>query len=193
MNFYVIQVQTGSEGEYLEIARKTSRDAGIRIYWPRRKLNIRKRGKTVESLAPLFPGYLFVEAEEIGTEVYWALRRTPGFFRFLDSNTNILPLERPDQELLVHFLSFGEIVAKSQVLFDDHSRIRIVNGPLSGLEGRIVKVDKRKGRAKVRLDLYKDSFLVDLGFDIMAPGSPPPERRGRVPESETAEKRIDIS
>ncbi len=193
MNFYVIQVQTGFEGEYLEIAKRTTPEDEIRIYWPRRKLNIRKRGHTVESLAPLFPGYLFIEAEEINIEVYWKLRRTPGFFRFLDSNTNILPLGRPDQELLVHFLSFGEVVAKSQVFFDDRNRIRIINGPLSGLEGLIVKVDKRKGRAKVRLDLYKDSFLVDLGFDIMTPGSPPPEQRGRVPESETAERRFDIS
>ncbi len=177
MNFYVIQVETGSEPEYLSMAREASSDEDIRIYWPRRKLTIRRRGRSVESLAPLFPGYLFIEAEEISIDVYWKLRRTPGFFRFLESNTNILPLERPDQEILVHFLSFGEVVAKSKVFFDENSRIRVVSGPMEGLEGLIVKVDKRKGRAKVRLDLYRESFLIDLGFDIMTPGSPPPDAR----------------
>jgi alpha-mannosidase len=31
----------------------------------------------------------------------------------------------------------------------------------------IVKVDKRKMRAKVRLDLCQDSFRVDLAFEVM--------------------------
>jgi transcriptional antiterminator NusG len=32
------------------------------------------------------------------------------------------------------------------------------------MEGNIIKVDRRKGRAKVKLELYKDSFTVDFGF-----------------------------
>jgi transcription termination/antitermination protein NusG len=43
----------------------------------------------------------------------------------------------------------------------------VINGPLKGLEGKIVKVDKRKGRAKVKLDLYDESFLVDLSFELL--------------------------
>jgi hypothetical protein len=30
-----------------------------------------------------------------------------------------------------------------------------------------VKVDKRKGRAKVRLDLYEESYLVDFAFTMI--------------------------
>ncbi|MCL2557796.1 MAG: antitermination protein NusG, partial [Treponema sp.] len=39
--------------------------------------------------------------------------------------------------------------------------------PLKGLEGRIIKVDKRKKRAKIRLDLYDESFAIDLAFEII--------------------------
>jgi transcriptional antiterminator NusG len=53
------------------------------------------------------------------------------------------------------------------VYFNENSRIVVVEGPLMGLEGRIIKVDKRKGRAKIKLDMYEDSFTCDLAFEII--------------------------
>jgi transcriptional antiterminator NusG len=53
------------------------------------------------------------------------------------------------------------------VYFNENSRIVVVEGPLVGLEGRIIKVDKRKGRAKISLDLYNDSFAIDLAFEVI--------------------------
>jgi transcriptional antiterminator NusG len=35
------------------------------------------------------------------------------------------------------------------------------------MEGRVVKVDRRKGRARIRLELYEDSFMIDFGFDAL--------------------------
>ncbi|MCX7031488.1 MAG: KOW motif-containing protein, partial [Spirochaetes bacterium] len=63
---------------------------------------------------------------------------------------------------------------KSVVTFDENRRIRVVSGPLQGLEGSIVKVDRRKGRAKVRLDIYADAFEIDFGFEILESSPVPP-------------------
>jgi transcriptional antiterminator NusG len=53
-----------------------------------------------------------------------------------------------------------------------------VEGPLMGLEGRIIKVDRRKGRAKINLDLYNDSFTIDLAFEVIGTLDPfKPNRR----------------
>ena len=139
----------------------------MRFYWPRRNLRIKRRGVWKVELAPIFPGYLFVEAGEIDATLYHALRGVPGFIRFLLSNDHIVPLEGKDQKLLSNFLAIGEIVEKSVAYFDENRRIRIVSGPLKGLEGLIVKVDRRKGRAKVRMEMYKDSFEIDFGFESM--------------------------
>jgi transcriptional antiterminator NusG len=46
-------------------------------------------------------------------------------------------------------------------------RIRITAGPLKDMEGRITRVDRRKGRARVRLEMYADSFEVDFGFEAL--------------------------
>ena len=68
----------------------------------------------------------------------------------------------------MHFsASFGEVLDKSKVQFDENKRIRVVHGALKGLEGKIVKVDRRKQRAKVSLSLYDSAFLIDFGFDLL--------------------------
>jgi transcription termination/antitermination protein NusG len=175
--FFALQAWTGDEGKVLYLARRRLRDKPVRLYWPRRSLTIRRAGVKKDSLAPIFPSYLFLQGDEIDWENYWILRKTPGFIRFLPSNETPRPLSDRDQELLCHFLSFGEIVKKSLVYFDENNRIRVVSGPLTGLEGRIVKVDRRKRRAKLYLDMYGESYTVDLGFDTLelaAPAAPGP-------------------
>lgn len=173
MNYFALQVKTRSEDKYLKLARDLleSREllsrGEVRFLWPRRRLTVRKKGKDHETLAPIFPGYLFLETETVTSEVYWTLKRINGFFRFLKDNHHIEPLEGKDRELLLHFLGFGEVVEKSEVYYDINNRIRVVEGPMKGFEGKIVKVDKRKGRARVRLNLYEDSFLIDFGFSLI--------------------------
>lgn len=192
MNYFVIQVMTGGEERYLKLAQA---DFGIaadaaeaeldsaargaaeigRLLWPRRRLTIIRRGKRIKTLAPIFPGYLFYAAEEVSAGAYRLLKRPTGFVKFLKDNHNIQPLVGDDRELLLHFISFGEIVDKSRAYLDADRRVRIVSGPLKGMEGRIVKVDKRKGRAKVRLSLYENSFLIDFGFDLLSAAEKPAE------------------
>ncbi len=139
-----------------------------RLLWPRRRLTIIKRGIRKQVLAPIFPGYLFYETEAISAGVFHLLKHPSGFVKFLKDNHNIRPLAGEDRELLLHFISFGEIVDRSKAYLDANRRVRVASGPLKGLEGRIVKVDKRKGRAKVRLSLYENSFLIDFGFDLLS-------------------------
>lgn len=140
-----------------------------RLLWPRRSLTIRRQGKQVASLAPIFPGYVFYEAEEVSPEVYWSLKRLSGFIRFLKNEDRLEKLTGADRDLLLHFLSYGEVVEKSLVYFDENNRIRVTKGPMKGLEGQIIKVDKRKRRAKIRLSLYSNRFLVDFGFELLEP------------------------
>jgi transcriptional antiterminator NusG len=169
MSFFVIQVKTGNEERCQLQAGKFLHPERERLFWPRRSLRIRRQGQWRDTDAPIFPGYLFLQAEQLETELYWRLKGLPGFQRFLRDNTHIEPLGPRDRELLQHFLSFGEVLHRSTVTFDADRRIRVISGPLKSLEGRIVKVDRRKGRARVRLELYEDAFLIDFGFDAIEP------------------------
>lgn len=165
MSLYVIQAPSRAEDRLIRVANR--RLPEYTFVCPRREIKIRRRGKTLKEVRPLFPGYVFLEAEEIDERLFREVRRLPGFIRFLEENTRIIPLLGQDLDLIRRLLSFGEIVRESKVTFDKNKRIVVVSGPLEGMEGRIVRVDKRKGRAKVRLDLYAESFLVDLGFELI--------------------------
>jgi transcription termination/antitermination protein NusG len=173
MNYYALQVKTRGERDFLKLAEymldaeEVPPEERGSFLWPRRKLTIRKKGRMHEHLAPVFPGYLFLESPSISTAIYHVLKGVPGFYRFLESNSNITSLRGKDLELLLHFLSFGEIVDKSDVYFDENKKIRVFRGPMKGLEGNIVKVDKRKKRAKVKLEMYEQSFLIDFGFELL--------------------------
>ena len=167
MPYFVIHIKTRSEKEFLERVELVFNEGEAAFFWLRRSLRIRRRGDWIETLAPIFPGYLFMEAQEISPELFLKIKPVPGFYRFLQSNESIEPLNESDQKLLLHFLSFGQIVEKSTVYFDEGSRIRVLSGPLKELEGKIVKVDRRKGRAKIKLDMFENSFLIDFGFEAL--------------------------
>jgi transcriptional antiterminator NusG len=174
MPFYALQIWTGNEARFVALAGRKLAGSGVRLVWPRRSLRIRRGGIWRESVAPIFPSYVFLQSPEVDPDLYAGLKRTPGFVRFLPSNEALAPLEQKDQGLLTHFLSFGEVVQKSAAIFDENKRIRVISGPLKNLEGRIVRVDRRKGRARVRLEMYEDSFEVDFGFEALDSAAPPP-------------------
>ena len=170
MEYYALQVKTGWEEKFVNFFRVQNPDVKLPLYFPQRQMDIRRRGKMIPSRLAIFPGYIFLGLDEGDNILQYkrVFRTTKGFYRFLRSNEDIVPLQNRDLELVLHFINnFGPLAGKSKVYFDENSRIVVVSGPLSGLEGRIVKADKRKGRAKIRLDLYGDSFCIDLAFEVM--------------------------
>ncbi len=168
MNYYVVQVRTGKESGFVK-SRNTEKEmreneSKYEILLPERILNIRKSGKITEKKAAVFPGYAFIETEKFTKDIYNDVKQLKGFYRFLPNNQTPTPLTGSDLDTLKHFISFGCVAKFSLAVFDENDRIQILEGPLKGLEGKIIKVDKRKGRAKVMLDMYQNSFAIDFGF-----------------------------
>jgi transcription termination/antitermination protein NusG len=166
MQYYAMHVLTNSEDDF---SRRLRPLVGDRIIVPKKLLTIRKRGVNKKVLSPVFRGYVFLQSEDLLSEldVFWAIRRTPGFIRYLRESARPSPLNDRDLALLRHFISLGEFADTSKVTFDENDRIVVLEGPLKGLEGRITKVDRRKGRARVILDMYESQFPIDLGFEVV--------------------------
>lgn len=168
MQYFAIQVRTRFEEKYIKLFECRFPDEACSLHFPRRRLNIRTKGILRSTTAPVFPGYVFIRVEqELNFHLYLALRKTDGFIRFLKSGNKPQPLGGNDLETVVHFLKLGPIAEKSKVYFDTNDKIVVAEGALKGLEGKIVKVDKRKGRAKIKLDLYDNSFSIDLAFEVI--------------------------
>ncbi len=166
MLYYALQVRTNEEDAFVQRAQSSLEKTPGRFLVPKRVLDIRKGGIVKKNqIFTVFPGYVFFETEHDGRDLFWIFHKVEGFYRMLRDNQNPTPLSSHDKELLLHFISFGERADKSKVTFDENDHIVIVEGPLKGLEGNIIKVDKRKCRAEVILDLYDSSFKINLGFE----------------------------
>ncbi len=175
MQYYVIQVLTTGEDDFVKKVRVLRPD--LQFIIPKRTLYLQKAGKKKAKTAPVFSGYVFLETEDFvpGGDDYWGIRTTPGFFRFLKDNSQPTPLTDNDRRLVLHFARFSGKDSISKVFFDDNARIVVKDGPLKGYEGKIIKVDRRKHRAKIVLDLYDTSFPIDLGFELV-------EKTGNAPD-----------
>jgi transcriptional antiterminator NusG len=170
MFYFAIQVWTGHEEEFVRRCEKVHpHEAPLRIYIPTRRLNIRKNQKNKQVDQLVFPGYVFLENEqpELDHALRWQLRSTTHFVRLLPDTRSPKPMAERDKKLLAHFISFHKKADMSKVYFDENDRIVVIDGPLKGLEGQIVKVNRRKERVKVRLDMCGDSFQLDLGIEIL--------------------------
>jgi transcriptional antiterminator NusG len=161
MKIFTLQVLTGDEDLFID---RCKRLAPLTPFYPKRALFERRRGIQKKVVRPIFPGYVFLQANEIRPDILWEIKRIEGFCRFLRANHDIVPLSDQDASTVSHFMSFGPSADTSTVSFDENDRVKVISGPLTGQEAKIVKVDRRKRRIRVVLSLYENSFPIDLAF-----------------------------
>ena len=168
MQYYIIQVATNREKIFIENLHKLNPQLAKthNFIYLTRELTIRRQGKLLREEQPMFPSYIIVQTvNEIDSKTLDGLKKIPDFYHFLKSNTEILPLNSHDIEIIQHFLGLGPKIGQSLVHFDENDRIVLIEGPLKGFEGSIIKVDRRKQRAKIRVDFGGTSHTMDLSFE----------------------------
>lgn len=167
MQYYVIQVATGREQIFINNLHKHSAQLAEKhnFIYLTRELTIRRGGIWLKEQQPMFSSYIIVQTvNEIDTETVSTLKQIPYFYHFLNTNTDIVPLKDNDLEIIQHFLGLGPKIGQSLVRFDENDRIVVIDGPLKGIEGNIIKVDKRKQRAKIQVTFGGTAHTMDLSF-----------------------------
>ena len=155
MNYYIIQVVTGREQAFIEGLQKKAPDlAGAHNFiYLTRELYIRRQGKTLRELQPVFPSYIIMQTTgTVDGQTVLALKALPDFYHFLKSNTEITALSGNDLAIIQHFLGLGPRIGPSLVRFDQDDHIVVIEGPLKGIEGCIIKVDRRQQRANIHIE-----------------------------------------
>ncbi|MDX9783223.1 MAG: transcription termination/antitermination NusG family protein [Spirochaetia bacterium] len=167
MSFFAIQVTSGREDAYIEFFSKLRPDQTL--YNIKKKIRSRKKGKPTVVTTCLFPGYLFFQYPEdsLSGELLRTIRSTKYFIRVLPATDNIKALSERDASIIRQLVAFGGEIGSSVVSFDENNKIKVVQGPMMGMEGRIIKVDRRKKRAKVRLELNDSPISFDLSFEVL--------------------------
>ncbi len=163
-NWYAVFVTTGQEDNVKERLVYHFGDK-YRIVVPKRKLRERKDGVWKDIVRVLFPGYVLVNGYiSIGDS--HEFNHIPGVLKLLKNGYEPLRIEEYEIDVISRLSINDDTIGFSEVLFEN-GKVTVADGPLFSMEGNIISIDKRKGRAKVRLYFLGEERTVELGISIL--------------------------
>ncbi|HZK26164.1 MAG TPA: antiterminator LoaP [Thermoclostridium sp.] len=162
--WYAVFVKTGEEDKVKE--RLDYRFGGsLVVVVPKKVIKERRSGKWYQRVRNLFPSYLFIYGI-IDEHNYKQLWDVPGLFKLLCTDREPVPIPRQEIEVFASLFDDEGTIQESDI-FMEGDEITIISGPLTSLQGKVLRVDKRKGRARVLLDFLGEARVIDLGVNII--------------------------
>jgi transcriptional antiterminator RfaH len=137
----------------------------IAFFLPLYQKQWRSRGRLLSSYLPLFPAYLFVRGQDVRSEA-------------LQTNQVARVLPVPDQQRFaadlgrVYRLMQGGMLLAPEERFHPGTAVVIVDGPLAGLQGKVVRRGSRL-RFFVEVEFLRRGVSVELEGWMIEPLSSP--------------------
>lgn len=164
-NWYALFVVTGDEDKVKERLVYKLKQSDLKVVVPKRRLRERKKGIWHTKIRPLFPGYILLNGQ-IRFEEYELLKHVPGVIKLLGDKGKPIEISWYEIDVIKRLICDSEIIGCSNIQVENQE-IVVIDGPLLGLEGYIEAIDKRKGRAKVRLNLMGEPRVVELSIAMV--------------------------
>ena len=158
--YYVINVKTGKEQQAIDD-----------MFAPYRKTLRKYKGEFKEAIERCFPGYIFVETSDVKKlffELYWI----PGYQRLLgrEGDTyNFVPLDQDESRMIdiLYSVNNNRITEISNIEVTVGQTIRVLDGPLVGLETQIKKVNLHKRTVTVEFTMCGRLVSANVGINII--------------------------
>ena len=166
MDWCVLFVQTGKENMVQKKLNFLFGKYALSSYVPERLLPERRLG-TIEYVSKImFPGYVFIKAYQDKT-LFNRLKDIPGCYRVL-GNDSYFSRVPPEEMFLITKLAGDKEVIDISRIYIINSKVVVESGPLQGLEGIIKKIDPRKKRAKILLNIAEKPKTIDVGIEVIS-------------------------
>ena len=161
--WYAVCCKPRQEG----VAEENLLRQGFRVYLPRIRMRQRRRGQWIDAVEVLFPRYIFIRIDPLrrSTASIRSTRGAVGLVRFGGQ-----PAVVPDEVMgaLQQREDAGSGLHQDQrPLFSAGEAIKLVDGPLSGMEGVFTQQDGDK-RVIVLLELLGKANKVSVSRDWIA-------------------------
>jgi transcription antitermination factor NusG len=126
-----------------------------------------RRAPRNQGKVSMFPGYLFVR-DAMTKERYVEMLGMRGIVRVLEDGwTRLTPVPESDIDAIRHIVESGVAVFPHPLL-QHGDRVRVADGPLSGIHGIFVTDSQQKGRLVVTIDLLGRSVALEVsGEDVV--------------------------
>lgn len=156
MHWYAIYTKSRHEQKTYDRLLKKNIETFLPLVerWSRR----RDRRKRIN--LPLFPGYLFVHSQ-MDAHTHLEILKTDSVVRILGNDGKPIPI--PDEQIFgIQTLIKNGMAITPFPYLKEGMRVRVVNGPLIGIEGILLKTQPNKHRLVLSVDLLKESVSVEI-------------------------------
>jgi transcriptional antiterminator NusG len=124
-------------------------------------------GKVVDELRSVIPGYVFFENDNVLDILCWKEICKMDYIYF--------PLKYPDNEKelrgkdldFINWLKKNNGIIKISKVIEIGTKIKVMEGPLKDLNGKIVKINKRQKCASIKLDGEGLNQIIWLSYEYM--------------------------
>jgi transcriptional antiterminator NusG len=167
--WYVVNTYVGQENRVKDNLAKRAETMGIQdalfriVVAEEPEIEI-KKGKEVETMHNLFPGYIFVEMK-MTDEAWYVVRNTPGVTGFIGSSgggAKPFPVAPAEMESILRRV--GDKEAKISVDFAVGDTVDILNGPFAGQTGTVSTMNDQTQVANVLINMFGRSTPTDLKY-----------------------------
>ena len=153
IKWYAVRVRSRFEKKVHLQLEKAGIQASLPLITTTQKWSDRQ--KKVE--LPLFKGYVFVKIEQNMDRL--VVLQSPGVVNFVGINGREIPIPEEQLYWLNLVLNHKNILPQSE--YPEGLPVRVVSGPLVGLEGTVIKK-----KAHSRLVVWFDSIMQGIAIDI---------------------------
>lgn len=164
-NWYALFTMTGEEEKVRERLQYRLKEKDLKVVIPKRKLRERKDGIWRQKIRTLFPGYIFLYGL-MNMEDYYLLKNVPGLIKVLKNDNEPCIIDEREIRVIGTLIKDSEIIEPSSAIIEG-GQVIIKDGPLLGLEGMIICVNKRKGRVKVKMGFQGQEKIVELAISLL--------------------------
>jgi transcription termination/antitermination protein NusG len=156
LRWYAVYTRSRHEQKVYERLK----EKGIAVFLPLVERWSRRKDRRKKILLPLFPGYLFVRVV-MDAYAHLEILKTKSVVRVLSSNGQPSPI--PDgQVYAIQILMKNGIAVTPYPYLKEGMRVRVAHGPLTGVEGLLVKAKPNKNRLVISIDLLQESVSVEM-------------------------------
>ena len=161
----VAQVTVGKEDEIKEsCSDMVPKDVLEDIFVPKHVRLKKYRGEWRRETRPLYSGYVFMVTHD-PKALEKALIKVPGRHRLLKADDIILTVS-DEEKTFINRIAGRDNIVDISVGYKEGDRIKIVSGPMLGLEGDIVHVDRHKRLVTINVSLFGRAVKTTLGLEL---------------------------
>ncbi|MEA5032754.1 MAG: transcription termination/antitermination NusG family protein [Sphaerochaeta sp.] len=170
MKSYCLYCKTGAEDKLVYLLKKDMRDyldMDLEVLFPTRVMNQRKRGQWSKVTQPLLPGYLFLYLDDEVPLPLFIIKQERDAYKILRYSDGSMELHAGDAQYAMWIYNHGGELKPSTVVYKEGSLVKVLDGPMRDMEGRIIKLDRHHKRVVVGFMFAGTERRMNLSVNVI--------------------------